>query len=259
MGGKDFDVAKAIGGQRGDRCKFTDAVKWGIDDFEIARPGRALADHVLNERLIDLVLTENDFAVGYGLPEIGALDLGDIHHALDDRLVVRRDDLAASGPVDLDRVIARRIVAGGNHDAAVALLVPHEERQLRRAAVIVEEIDDESVGHHDRRAQLGETAGVVARVVGEGARRRSSGEGRVVSGEYVIGQALGTFAYRPVVDGVRADGVHAAAATAGAEGNDGPEGVVQLLPLFGGNVLGDLRRVIHISRLGEPAANVGSG
>ncbi len=42
----------------------------------------------------------------------------------------------------------------------------------------------------------------------------------------VVGDALCAFADGAVVDGARADGIHFAAAAAGTERNDGPEGVV---------------------------------
>ena len=49
---------------------------------------------------------------------------------------------------------------------------------------------------------------------------------------HVVGQPLGGFADRAIVDGVAADRIHAAAAAAGAEGNRGPEGLFQFRPFF---------------------------
>src|SRR6476646_4132058 len=101
----------------------------GINDFQVARTGSALADDVLDEGGIDFIFAEDDFAVRERLLEINTFDFGDVHHALDNILVVRRNDLAASGPVDFYGVVAGRVVAGGDHNAAVAVLVADEERK----------------------------------------------------------------------------------------------------------------------------------
>ena len=169
--------------------------------------------------------------------------------------VVRRQQLAAGGPVDLHRVVAGRIVAGRDHDAAIALLVAHGERELRRAAVAVEEVDREAGRGHDLGAQLGE----VAASGGACRRRWRRTSGLVRFGRLlldVVGQALGAFADGAVVDGVAADRVHPPAASAGAEGDDGPEDVVQLLPFAGGQVLGHLGGIVGQVRLGQPGADV---
>jgi hypothetical protein len=147
-------------------------MEWGIDDFQVPGARRTLGDDVLNEGCVDFVFAEDDSAALHRLLEIGSFDFGDVHHLFDDRFVVRGNDLAAGGPIDLDGVVAGRVMAGGDHDAAVALFMADQKRQLRRAAVVVEEIDREAVGHHNRGAQLGEVAGVVAGVVGEGAGER---------------------------------------------------------------------------------------
>src|SRR6185503_6375303 len=67
---------------------------------------------------------------------------------------------------------------------------------------------------------------------------------------------LSTLSNRPVIDDVAADGVHLASPAAGTERDDGPEGVVELLPFAGGDVLGDLPGVFRIARIGEPDLDV---
>ena len=72
----------------------------------------------------------------------------------------------------------------------------------------------------------------------------------------VIGKPLRTFANRPIVDGVRSDWVHAAAPPTGAKRNDGPEHIIEFLPMVVPNVIDHLLAVLGISILGQPRADV---
>ena len=98
-----------------------------------------------------------------------AADFVDVHDPLDDRLVVRRQNLDAAFPIDFHGVVAGRIVAGGDHDAATGMGVADGERQFGGAAEAIEEKHFEAGGHHDFGAEFGEVARVVAGVVGDGA------------------------------------------------------------------------------------------
>ncbi len=166
--------------------------------------------------------------------EIGLRDLIHAHDMVDDGLVVWREHLPAGGPVDLDRVIARRIVARRDHDAAGTMPVSYEKRQFGRAAIIVQQVNLETGGHHDAGTQFREVPRAVSRVVGDGAR---ASRGRTCLRAHVGCQPLSTFADRAIVDGIGSDGVHASAPTASSEGNYGPEDVIQLLPVVSGNML----------------------
>ncbi len=73
---------------------------------------------------------------------------------------------------------------------------------------------------------------------------------------HVVGQPLGALADGAVVDGVGSNGVHLAPPPARAERNNGPEGVVELLPLFCGNMLGHLVGIVGVLGFGEPGANI---
>lgn len=70
------------------------------------------------------------------------------------------------GPVDLHRVVRRRIVAGRNNDTAVAVLIVYGEGQRGRAAIAVEKINGKPGRGHDPVAQFGEVSGLMASVVG---------------------------------------------------------------------------------------------
>ena len=84
----------------------------------------------------------------------------------------------------------------------------------------------------------------MARVVSDYGAKRRGFWSRFIELEDVIGQALHAFGHGAIVDGIGADGIHFAAAAGGAEGNDGPEGVVEFLPLAGGDVIGDDRGIV---------------
>jgi hypothetical protein len=222
-----------------------------VQDLGIARAIEALSENFALESGVDFFGAEDHFLVLHRLGELDGMDLLHVHHAVDDRLVVRRQHLAARRPIDLHRVVARRVVAGGDHDAARALLVAHQERQFRRTAIVVQEVDLETGRDHDARAQFGKAARVVTRVVRDRARQLALD---VLFD--VVGQALGAFADRAVVDGVRADRIHPPTATAGAERNHRPERIVERLPLLLGQMLSDFRRIHRIPRLRQPLADV---
>ena len=76
---------------------------------------------------------------------------------------------------------------------------------------------------------------------------------------HVVGQALRTFADRAIVDRVTADRIHAPTASPRAKGNNGPKSVVECLPLFAFDVLGNLLGVFGVTRLGEPNADILTG
>ncbi len=98
---------------------------------------------------VDFGLAVNDLPAGEGFGEGTAADFVDVHHALDDGFIVRRQNLHAACPIDFDRVVAGRIVAGGDHDAAGGVGVPDGERKFRRAAEAIEKENFEAGGGHD--------------------------------------------------------------------------------------------------------------
>src|SRR5690348_10705909 len=114
---EDFNILETIGSKsRADRG-FAHAVEWRENDFEISRTGESLAGNGLGESAVYLLLAEDDLAIFDRGLEVRLLDLRRAHHPLDNRLIVRRDNLRAARPVDLHGIVARRIVAGGDHDA----------------------------------------------------------------------------------------------------------------------------------------------
>jgi hypothetical protein len=185
--------------------------------------------------------------------------IGDALHCGDRVGVVRRNVLAAAGAIHLHGIVGRRIVAGRDDDAAIAFFVAHGERKFRRAAEAVEKINREAGRRHDLGAKLGEMPRAMPRVVSDGAAelalRAAKRFGRLFF--YVIGQALGAFADRAVVDGVAADRTHASASSAGAERNDRPKGIFQFSPFSGRQMFRHFDGVVGQIRLGEPSANVG--
>ena len=251
--GEDFDVHEAIRLPDGTNRRFTHAMQRRVNDLQVPRSGAALGHDRLNERGIHFGGTDLDLAGRHRSGEIGLPDILYIHHAFDDRLVVRRHDLAARGPVHLDRIVAGRIVAGRHHDPARALLVADQERKLRGAAIVVQEIDLEPRGDHDAGTQLGKVPRVVPRVIGD-----CTGQLALASQflTHVLRQSLGAFPDRPVVNRVAADGVHPAAAASGSERNHGPEHIVQSLPQSLGHMPRDFRGIRGIPGLGQPFADV---
>jgi len=252
---EDLDVLESDRFQHRGHCRETHPVQGRVDDLQFSRAGNALGRDVLDECRVDLVLAVDDLALfdrpGKGDP----LDPGDLLHPLDRSRVVRRQKLSTGRPVDLHRVVAGRVVTGGDHDPARAILVTHGKGQLGRASVSVEEIDGEARRRHDLGTQLGEMPRAMPRVVRNGARQRLA---RSLLLD-VVGQPLGTLADRAVVDGVGADRIHATSPAAGPEGDDRPEGVVQLLPHAGGQMLGDLRGVFLQMGFGQPGSDVLDG
>ncbi len=109
-----------------------------------------------NKGRVDFLLAVDDLSGGQGFGEGFAADFVDVHHAIDDRFIVWREDLDAACPIDFDGVVAGGIVAGGDHDAATGICVADGEGKFRRAAVAVEEEDLEAGGGHDFGAELGE-------------------------------------------------------------------------------------------------------
>ena len=205
-----------------------------------------------DEGVVGLVLTEDDLPGGERLVEWDAVDFFDVHHAIDDGRVVGWKDLHASGPIDLHGVVTRWVVAGRDHDAARALPVAHGERQLGRAAVALEEIDGKVGSGHDLGRELSELGRIVPCVVGDCTGKL----GVFVVFADVVGQALGALADGTLVNCARADRIHPPTSSAGAKGDDGPKHIVERLPLFLFNMLGDLRGVVGVVGLGEPGADI---
>jgi hypothetical protein len=250
---EDFDLLEPISGQGGTDGRFTHAVQGREDDLEVPRARERLAGNRFREGGVHFLLAEDNLPFFHRGLKVCLLDLRRAHHPVHNRLVVRRHHLRAARPVDFHGVVARRVVAGGDHDAAGALFEADQERQLGRAAVVVQEIDLEAVRHHDGGAQLREVPRIVPCVVSDGT---SETFGWQLLLEDIRRQPLRALPNRPVVDHVAADGVHLAAAASGAEGNDGPEGVVELFPFAGGDVLGHLDGIFAVPRLGEPGLDV---
>jgi len=77
--------------------------------------------------------------------------------------------LPAGAPVNLDGVVGRRVVAGGDHDAARALFVPDGEGKLGRAAMTIKKTNAKAICGHDTGAKFRKMAGSVTSVVSDGA------------------------------------------------------------------------------------------
>ena len=173
------------------------AMQRGIEDGDVAGARGGLEQHGCDERRIDFRLDKPHTPILHSRGEALAMDGVDSHHAVDDALVVRWQDLHPAGPVDLDGIVAGRIVAGGHHDAAAGAGVADGKRQFRCAAEPAQEEDPEACRQKHLRAQRGEVFRLVAGVIGDGAG------GNVASRQHaahVISQSLRAFADRAVVD-----------------------------------------------------------
>ena len=75
----------------------------------------------------------------------------------------------------------------------------------------------------------------------------------------VVGETLGALSNRSIVDRIAPNLVHPAATSARAEWDDGPEDVIQDLPLLGGDVLKHRVSVRLVARFAEPHLDVRLG
>ena len=252
MGPENLDIAETGLVQHRKHGRRPHAMQRRVEDFQIARAGHALGQHRPDERGVDFLLAIDHLAGGQRLGKRDALDRRDPLHPVDRRGVVGRHVLPAAGAIDLHRVVAGRIVAGGDDDAAIAPLVAHGERKLRRAAIAVEKVDRESGGGHDLGAKLGELPRAMPRIVGDGARERPVRIAQLPASAscvfahllHVVGQPLSGLADGAFVDGIASDRIHPAAASAGAEGDGGPKRLLQFGPFFRGQVLRHLGGII---------------
>ena len=73
---------------------------------------------------------------------------------------------------------------------------------------------------------------------------------------HIVGQSLGAFPDRTVIDRIRAEGVHPTATTARAKWNHGPKDVIEYLPLPTIDVFPDGRDIGVIGRIGQPSFEV---
>ena len=201
---------------------------------------------------VDFGLAIHDPLFRQGLSKRHSLNRFRCENTFDHTLVVGWQELGSGGPVGLDGVITRRVMARRNHDAARGFLVANREGQFRRTANAVEKIYLETRGCHHFRAQLGKVARLVARIIGDGAGEIC----RSVRALYIIREPLGALPNRAIVDGVGANGIHPAAAPARAKGNRRPEGIIQLLPFSSRHALGDLGYIFRVSGFGEPIPNI---
>ncbi len=230
-------------------------MQWRVNNSGIPRPGPTIGPQGLEIGGVDLLRADPHLAAGQRVGERYHLDLIDMHHALDNRAVVRWQDLPASRPIHFHRIVAGRIVAGRHHDAAVALFVSDRKGQLRRRAVLIQKNDLESVGYHHRSAQLRKLAGSVPSIVGDGAFGSPAG-GAFGLLQNIRRKPLRALTDRPLVDGVGTEGVHPPPAPPGTERYDGPEDIVQLLPFPLRDMLDDRLAVGFIPRLGQPSLHV---
>ena len=249
---EDFDIVEASPLEHRANRRSAYAMQWRVNDLQFARTGRRLLEHGVDKRRVDFFLANLNAAIGQRFFERHPRDFFHRHHAIDHALVVRRQELSARGPVGLHGIVAGRVVASGNHDAAGAVLEPYRKRQLGRATVAFQEVDLDTRRHHDFGAELGEVIAAMPGVVGNGTGQIAG----VVVLLRIVGQALGTLADGAIVNRIGANGVHPPAASAGAKGNDRPEGVVERLPLALLNMLGHLGGVLRIAGFGEPVFDV---
>ena len=168
VGPKHLDLLEADGVEKIDDVLLSDAVKRRVDDLDGSRFGKALFDMFLQKCGINFGRANLNIPVFYRRFEGGLLDLVHLLYPLDDQTVVGWDKLSARRPVHLDRIVARRIVAGRNHDSGGALFVANHERQFGRAAIVIKEIDFEPIGDHDARAEFREMSRIDSSIVGDG-------------------------------------------------------------------------------------------
>ena len=137
-----------------------DAVQRRVDDLEVARavldqPGDGV------EVAVDDLLLEH-------LAGAAARDVGDRADGRDpgrDLGVGRRHDLAAVAEVDLVAVVARRVVARGDHHAGGAAELADREREDRGRQRSGQDVRREPGAGHHLGGVAGEDVGVVAGVV----------------------------------------------------------------------------------------------
>ena len=253
-----LDLFESIRRQRRQHGRRSDAMQRRIDDPQIARAGDRLLMHGPEKGGIDLGLAIDDPAGRERFGERLAVNLARVHHPVDDARVVRRQHLSAGRPIDLHGVVGGGIVAGGDHDAAIAMVIPHGERKLGRAAEAVQVKDLEPGRDHDLAAKLGEMPRLMPRVISNRTRKLPllfslwPLASRLLPNIIRCHHPLSTLlTNRPIVDGVGPDRIHPPPPPAGAEGDDGPKDVVQLLPKPRANLPGDFGGIFRIPRLGE--------
>jgi len=114
----------------------------------------------------------------------------------------------------------------------------------------------ESGGGQHAGAELCKLRRVVARVARDHTR---TGVIASLVSRHIVGQAAGALGDRPFVEHIRADRVHHASPSAGAEFEDREERVVEDFPPALVDVLKQSRPVMGKRGLGQPAANCGRG
>ena len=233
--------------------KPADAMERRVDDLCRARSGPCVFESRVAKVDVDRLGNDGDVLLDEGCREVDAVDFLDIHHAIDDVRIMRREDLATRRPVDLDRIITRWVVRCRYHDAAGAAVLANCEGELRSGAIVIEEIDVEPVGDHDRRAEFCEMARAMSRVVGDRTREVL---GAILLGKDVVREALGALTDRAIIDRIGSDGVHSATASAGSERDDGPVGIIQLFPSLLLDVAEEFWQVLLVSGLRQPIRDV---
>ncbi len=134
VGAIDPQPLEARAAEHGHHGARAHAVQGRVKNGQVARPRCGLLQDRGHELAVHRRLDELHATVGHGGVETLAPHLIHVHHAVDDPLVVWRQHLHAAGPVDLYGVVARGIVARGDHDPAGALRLAHSEREFGRAA-----------------------------------------------------------------------------------------------------------------------------
>ncbi len=106
--------------------------------------------------LIDFGSEPGDLSIGDSLFVVEPGDRGAIGDAIDDSLIVRRQDLSAVGPVGFEAIVAGRVVRGGDDDTGDAVEESDGKRQSGSGSVAVEFEDVESVSCEGGGGQPGE-------------------------------------------------------------------------------------------------------
>ena len=226
----------AVVERRGHRG-LADAVERGVDDGQVAGVADRFAHHRRDVGVVDLA-PRPERSSRRSIPcENGFSGISRSEAALTQSMIPSSSGGTTwppRGAIALEAVVRGRIVRRGDHDAGIAAQVPDGEREQGGGPGLGEEVDLEPRRGQDPGAQLGEFRRVVAAVAGDHARL-----GRVLplAARHVIGQAAGAFGDRPLVEDVRADGIHHPPPAPRAEFQDGEEGVVERLPPAGGDVL----------------------
>ena len=160
---EEFDGVESGLFENGHDRDGSDALKRCVESLEsigvqfevIGGDGPDIEDGVL-VCLVDFGSELADPPIGDSLIVVELGDGGAVCHAIDDSLIVRRQDLSAVGPVGFEAIVTGRVVRGGDDDTGDAVEESDGKRQSGSGSVAVEFEDVESVSCEGGGGQSGE-------------------------------------------------------------------------------------------------------